>query len=385
MTTQETAFDTAYEGEWKLPDPNDYVMPTRPARPPYTNVYTDHIPEGRRDIHRELTMDKIVASRPQMTRNMHLGFDFGNLAGPKEKPVITYQERAIGIVTNWDMKRYDHPIYEMGKLGRYMDSYGKAEITATVSCNEEFMKTVRGSGDIIDLNCDKNKHEEKQMVNWNFNIDNNKPKSTKPRSQKQVGDILNELTTKLVEVFGADLPLHHAFLAGGCLRDLAQGEEPKDYDLFFFSKEDTDKVNAYFTSIENNNSFPAPVSSVTKSSLSNWNVDFSFKGKVYRFQFITLVHGQPEDLVKTFDFTVNSNYYNIAAEETVLHPDAWSKVLKPCEKILRPLNAIIRTTRFIPRGYTIGTKDMVSLVEQATGKKFTEVEVQEQLMHLISG
>ena len=266
MTTPETVFNTTYESEW-LPQPR--------------------------------------------SERMFLGVDLAGYGKLLNTPV-TYKDQAIGHITNWTVKREQAPLYEMGRLDRYANSYGRTEIEATVSCNREFMETVINNQNTISLST-------KEVPMTHFNIDKNR-ETAKPRSQKQVGDILNELTTKLVEVFGADLPLHHAFLAGGCLRDLAQGEEPKDYDLFFFSKEDTDKVNAYFTSIENNNSFPAPVSSVTKSSLSNWNVDFSFKGKVYRFQFITLVHGQPEDLVKTFDFTVNSNYYNIAAEETVLHP-----------------------------------------------------------------
>lgn len=360
MTTQKTVYSDTIKSLWNLPNPNDYVYPRTPARPAFVEVHTDELPP------------------PRSERMAYIGVDFGNWKLPV-KTLVTHQEKAIGMVTNWDVKRDNMPIYEMGRQGRYMDSYGKAEITATVSCNEEFMKTVSEAGNTILLKT-KTKEEQHPMhyVKTSIHLD-------APKTAPQVQTILNELTTKLVEVLGADLPLHQAFLAGGCLRDLAQGEEPKDYDLFFFSKEDTEKVNTYFTSIENNNSFPAPISSVTKSSLSNWNVDFSFKGKVYHFQFITIVYGQPENLVKTFDFTVNANYYNIATEEIVINPATWNKVLVPCEKILRPLNAIVRITKFIPRGYTIGPKDMISLVEQSTGKKFTEVEVQEQLCHLISG
>jgi hypothetical protein len=196
------------------------------------------------------------------------------------------------------------------------------------------------------------------------------------RSAKEVKAELDDISTFLVEKLGNVLPLENAFFAGGCLRDLSKSIEPKDYDIYFFNAEDISRVIEYFTSHPEN---------TTQTSLSNWNLVLEYKGKNLTFQFITLMFGLPREVIGGFDFTINMSYYVFATEEMYLSPDVGSNQLYPGSKIVRPLHALCRITKFLGRGYTISHRDLVSLAETAIGKKLSDEEKEAQLSHLISG
>lgn len=191
-----------------------------------------------------------------------------------------------------------------------------------------------------------------------------------------VKGLLDELSAQLVESLGRQLPLHNAFFAGGCIRDLLRDTAPKDYDIFFSEKEDMTLVNEYFT---------ANPANVERTSLGNWNLTVQTPGGPIICQFITCFYGPAKNMVGVFDYTVNSSYYVIASEEMFVHKDSFGKELIPLPKIARPLNALCRLEKFILRGYTIQPTSIVRIVEQIRGKPFTKEEIGEGTGWGVSG
>jgi hypothetical protein len=218
------------------------------------------------------------------------------------------------------------------------------------------------------------------IINLKFvefeNLKEQKPKFLPKRNSKDVKLELDEISTFLVERLGNILPLENAFFAGGCIRDLMLNIEPRDYDIYFYYPEDTNKIKSYFATNQNN---------VIQSFLDNWNLTLEYKGKPVVFQFITLMSGTPDNIVNRFDFTMNMNYYVFSTEEIRIHPDVGDLRLHPGSNICRPIHALCRITKFMSRGYTISHRELIELAEKATGRVIPEQEKQEQLLHLISG
>lgn len=166
---------------------------------------------------------------------------------------------------------------------------------------------------------------------------------------------LRELHKKMVEVMPSsikELVEKHTYFAGGCVRDLARGKVPNDYDIFFDSKE---ALDAFCKVAETTKCFE-------KSPLGNF--DWTFDRK--KIQFITLLCGNPFDVIYKFDFTINSVYYfpYTNSKHITIHTELIFNTLNHS-----PVSTMMRLARFLKDGYTINETQLLKMAVVLTNQK----------------
>lgn len=87
---------------------------------------------------------------------------------------------------------------------------------------------------------------------------------------------------------------HEGFIAGGCFKNIFKNEPVKDIDLFFKNVADFDKADTYFIT---NPSYE--IVFANKNAISYLNKETQIRIELVRSMF-----GNPEEVVKNFDFSV---------------------------------------------------------------------------------
>lgn len=157
---------------------------------------------------------------------------------------------------------------------------------------------------------------------------------------------MNKLMTKMLELKKIpglyEFTMANCFCAGGAVRDIARDREPKDYDIFFKTKEAIDEFKQKFSHL------------TTETVLGNFNLD--------DFQFITMYYGSPTKVVAKFDWNVNQVFVNFTEHK----PTAWGGVhfndLTFNCNASYPLSALLRLPRLIEMGFKINAKEFAFVV-----------------------
>lgn len=145
------------------------------------------------------------------------------------------------------------------------------------------------------------------------------------------------------------------FVSGGCIASLIQGEQPKDYDIYFFSED-----------------IAAPIINLYKNDPSYQN-EVAVYDEKYRdvitadkrlitenaitlkngLQLITKHYGEPDDVRNTFDFIHCKPYYDSRNNQLYISPDQFycckNKILKTTKDYVDPN----RMNKFQKRGYLV--------------------------------
>jgi hypothetical protein len=92
---------------------------------------------------------------------------------------------------------------------------------------------------------------------------------------------------------------HKGFIAGGCFKNILNGEEAKDVDIFFEKSLDYAEALIYY---ENNDNY--------KKAYSNGKV-VSYVNKItgVRIELVKAVFGTPEQIISEFDFSITKFAY----------------------------------------------------------------------------
>lgn len=161
-----------------------------------------------------------------------------------------------------------------------------------------------------------------------------------------------------------DLIRYKTYFAGGCVRDLCRNKLPKDYDVWFIDEKSKNR----FIEL-------AGTELLIKTKINNYNQINT------NTQFITLVSGNPDTVVKQFDFNINMGYY-IPHLQILKIPDVGMN-LKVGENVASPMNTLVRLKKFIEAGYRIEEEDLIKLGIQLT--KMKPIETQDQLEAALRG
>lgn len=140
-----------------------------------------------------------------------------------------------------------------------------------------------------------------------------------------------------------DFVIKNCYLAGGAVRDLNRDVKPKDYDIYFLTADAIEEFG---------NRFGRNGMDVT--ALGNFNYN--------DFQFITVTHGLPKDVVGKFDWNVNMQYYLFGEKSS--HAMEYVNTIGKPElrfnlKSQYPLSAFIRLPYLIEKGYYISPKELI--------------------------
>lgn len=133
---------------------------------------------------------------------------------------------------------------------------------------------------------------------------------------------------------------NNCYLAGGAIRDIVRGREPKDFDIYF-----TTEFGA--TLME---------SDLIRAGFIKSDIGTLYKGNV---QFITCVCGPASEVVDTFDFTINQGHFGFLYEN--LNPGCGGEDLIYVHKCRKPMAALIRVAKFIEQGYTISESELAKI------------------------
>lgn len=177
---------------------------------------------------------------------------------------------------------------------------------------------------------------------------------TTPPSASSVVSLIKKKTEELQKIPGLyEFVLIHGFLAGGAVRDLTLGGKPKDWDIFFKSKSSVDEFIKRFGK------------KMEETGIGNYN----YKD----FQFITIRHGSPREVIDTFDWSVNRAFYDYKASQ--LHSHNVDKHLRFNTKSDKPLSAILRLPYLLKKGFEIEEKELLytlSFIASAVDLKSSE-------------
>lgn len=99
-----------------------------------------------------------------------------------------------------------------------------------------------------------------------------------------------------------------------------------------------------------------------------------------KVQIVVRFYGEPEEIHKNYDFTHCTNYYDLGQDKLVLKPEALECLLSK-ELVYQgskyPLCSIIRTRKFINRGYSINAGQYLKMCFQVSQLDLTDINVLE--------
>ncbi|WP_372011415.1 hypothetical protein NBRC13296_12715 [Paenibacillus chitinolyticus] len=184
--------------------------------------------------------------------------------------------------------------------------------------------------------------------------------------RKQLIDLLPEKFKKQFE--------EQSYIAGGCIYSIYQCQEPKDYDFFLKDESFVRELREHF--LDESGYHGKEISggvyrgyplTITENAIS-----------IGKYQIITRWIGQPEEVVKEFDFK-HLQFYHAGNEiETVTQFDFLdSKELKYNEDRARDIcGSVFRSSKFVARGMKISQKEMAKMLLRLQKVGFSDKEVE---------
>lgn len=190
--------------------------------------------------------------------------------------------------------------------------------------------------------------------------------------------------------------INRCTIAGGAIVSLLQDISPNDYDVYTKTKEDCELLARYYVELFNWDNqleqdeyrkadvlveneqvkvrLPAMEGATIKQDVSKFHPIFispnaiTLNGNV---QLIFRFYGEPEKLVREFDFEHCTGYFHrvswenvVYKNELVLNEDMLMSVLTKELKYRHgkyPVSSLLRLQKYIQRGYTIPTGELIKL------------------------
>ena len=162
---------------------------------------------------------------------------------------------------------------------------------------------------------------------------------------------------------------------------VASVEQTDNYDYFESHDSDDETENYVMNAM-------APVLNQTMERQSKKEYEAVFLSTnaitlTNQIQLVLRFYGTPEEIHKNYDFVHCTNYYDHANSELVLHPKALECILSRTliySGSLYPIASVIRTRKFIQRGWKISAGQYLKMVMQISELDLQNVTVlQDQL------
>lgn len=163
----------------------------------------------------------------------------------------------------------------------------------------------------------------------------------------------------------------NAYITGGCIPSMLIDEFVNDYDIYFYIKEDTEKVKNYF---ENSH---------TKNKDDKFHVKLITENAINLFdkiQLITKFVGTPEEVTHKFDWQHIKSWYSCKEEKLYLTPDVYQLVVEK-ELIYTgsdyPLSSLMRLKKYIKKGWNVSNTTILHIALDIVAS-FNKMEAERQ-------
>lgn len=164
-------------------------------------------------------------------------------------------------------------------------------------------------------------------------------------------------------------------IAGGAITSLLQGEKPKDIDIYFSNYEDMrtfvsklmNLMNLELDYIDNGTAGIQIKNKFCESKSKDDITIFVTENAITinkKFQVITRFTGDPDDLVKNFDFLHTKCYYHYKTNKLDLPASSLVSILSKqlvFTNSAYPLCALFRIKKFMRRGWTISVGELTKI------------------------
>ncbi len=166
-------------------------------------------------------------------------------------------------------------------------------------------------------------------------------------------------------------------ITGGAIVSLLNNEEPNDYDIYFKTENTRNSVAQYYTSkfIENSEVDDKDVQKIKYRSLFITPNAISLSDKI---QLIIRFTGNVDEIHENFDYVHCTCAYDYKEDNLSLPAKALESIINK-ELIYQgskyPLCSIIRTRKFIERGWTINAGQYFKMALQLNKLDLTNVDV----------
>lgn len=204
--------------------------------------------------------------------------------------------------------------------------------------------------------------------------------------------------------------INRCTIAGGAIVSLLQDISPNDYDVYTKTKEDCELLAHYYAGLFNwDNQLeqdeyrkatvvvegdqvkviqPAMDGATIKQDVSKFRTIFispnaiTLQGKI---QLIFRFYGEPDKLIQEFDFEHCTGYFHrvgwenvVWKNELVLNEDMLMSVLTKELKYRHgkyPVSSLLRLQKYIQRGYTIPTGELIKLALDISKLDLSDTQV----------
>jgi hypothetical protein len=162
-----------------------------------------------------------------------------------------------------------------------------------------------------------------------------------------------------------------SYITGGCIPSMLMDEFVNDYDIYFYTKEDADRVKKYFeTAHTKNKDDKFHVKLITDNAINLSD----------KIQLITKFVGQPYDVVEKFDWKHIKSYYICKEERLYLTNNVYQLI---CEKELiytgsdYPLSSLMRLKKYIKKGWNVSNTTILHIALDIVAS-FNRMEAERQ-------
>ena len=162
-----------------------------------------------------------------------------------------------------------------------------------------------------------------------------------------------DLTIEKVKTNPATAPRY--YVSGGCIGSLLRGEEPNDYDVYFYEKEYADSILRLF---KDDPSFQNEVAQIDEKYREVSNLPdgrmitenaITLKNKI---QLITKHYGEPAVIRATFDFIHCMPYYDRFTDKLNISKEQYDLNMQKKMKLNKGVYQTYRQEKFLIRGWS---------------------------------
>ena len=165
--------------------------------------------------------------------------------------------------------------------------------------------------------------------------------------------------------------LHSSYITGGCIPSMLMDEFVNDYDIYFYTKEDAEKVKKYFeTAHTKNKDDKFHVKLITDNAINLSD----------KIQLITKFWGDPSFVTDEFDWQHIKSWYSCKEEKLYLTSDVYQLVVEK-ELIYTgsdyPLSSLMRLKKYIKKGWNVSNTTILHIALDIVAS-FNKMEAERQ-------